>query len=240
MGLAHLPTIFAGRVSLGRSPQGQIASGGIARTGWNTQSAALLRSAEPQLSSLNLETPVCADNGREVTGQRGHLRNQQNRETMARSYWLFGTRLTVLATQDDTAGRYDLVENIMPPGAQIPPHRHTRYSEHLHVVEGEVTVWISDRKVVLGHGESIFFPAGIPHSGVASADVETRILLVASPSGFARLITEAGTPDEGQGVPPATASDVDRLRRVGAELGDELVGQLGDFPEIDRDPDYAD
>jgi quercetin dioxygenase-like cupin family protein len=149
---------------------------------------------------------------------------------MANSYWLFGTRLIVLVNQEDTGGRYDLVENIMPPGARIPPHRHTRYSEHLHVVEGEVTVWTGDRKVVLRQGESIFIPIGTPHSGVASADVETRVLVVSSPGGLARLVTEAGTPDAGLGIAPGPTFDLDRVRRIGAELGDEMVGRLGDFP----------
>jgi quercetin dioxygenase-like cupin family protein len=148
---------------------------------------------------------------------------------MARSYWLFGTRLIVLATHDETGGRYDLVENVMPPGTRIPPHRHTRYSEHLHVVEGEVTVWTDEREVVLRQGESIFFPMGTPHSGVASADVETRVLLVGSPGGLARLVTEAGTPDAGLGMPPGITFDIERVRRLSAELGDEMIDRLGDF-----------
>jgi quercetin dioxygenase-like cupin family protein len=148
---------------------------------------------------------------------------------MARCYWLFGTRLIVLATQDETGGRYDLVENVMPPGTRIPPHRHTRYSEHLHVVEGEVTVWTDERKVVLHQGESVFIPMGTVHFGVASGDVGSRLLLVSSPGGLARLVTEAGTPDEGLGMPPGPTFDMDRVRRVGAELGDELIARLGDF-----------
>jgi len=149
---------------------------------------------------------------------------------MARSYWLFGTRFIVLASQEETEGRYDLVENVMPPGARIPPHRHTRYSEHLHVIEGEVTVWAGEDKVVLRHGESVYIPMGTPHSGVVSAEGEARVLLVGSPGGLARLVADAGTPDEEYRVPPPMSADLDRIRRVGAELGDEPVAQLGDFP----------
>jgi hypothetical protein len=91
-------------------------------------------------------------------------------------------------------------------------------------VEEELTAWAGERKVVLGHGESVFIPVGTPHSLAATGDGQTRILVVASPSGFARLVTEGGTPEEGQGMPPAASFDMDRFLRVAAELGDELIG----------------
>jgi quercetin dioxygenase-like cupin family protein len=146
---------------------------------------------------------------------------------MRTSYWLFGNRLIVLASHADTAGRYDLVENVSPPGAQVPPHRHTRYSEQLYVVEGELTARVGERTVVLRHGENVFIPAGTPHSLAFTGDDQTRVLVVASPSGFARLVTEGGTPDEGQGMPPAASFDRDRFLRIAAELGDELLGPPG-------------
>jgi quercetin dioxygenase-like cupin family protein len=149
---------------------------------------------------------------------------------MRTSYWLFGTRLIVLASHADTAGRYDLVENVLPSGAQIPPHRHSRYSEQLYVVEGELTAWAGERKVLLRHGETIFIPVGTLHSLAATSDGQTRVLVVASPSGFARLVTETGTPDQGQGMPPAASFDMDRFLRVTADLGDELVGPPGALP----------
>jgi quercetin dioxygenase-like cupin family protein len=149
---------------------------------------------------------------------------------MRTSYWAFGTRLIVLASHADTAGCYDLVENVLPPGARIPPHRHTRYSEQLYVVEGELTAWDGERKVVLRDGESIFIPVGTPHSLAATGDGQTRVLVVASPSGFACLVTEGGTPDKGQGMPPAASFDMDRFLRVAAELGDELLDPPGALP----------
>ena len=149
---------------------------------------------------------------------------------MRNSYWLFGTRLIVLASHADTAGRYDLVENVLPPGAQIPPHRHTRYSEQLYVVAGELTAWVGERKVVVRHGENVFIPASTPHSLAATGDGQTHVLVVASPSGFARLVTETGTPDEGQGMPPTESFDMDLFLRVAAELGDELVDPPGTLP----------
>jgi quercetin dioxygenase-like cupin family protein len=59
---------------------------------------------------------------------------------MTQSFWFFGSCLTILADRTTTAGQYDLIEGYFPPGSQTPPHRHTRYSEQLYVLEGEFTV----------------------------------------------------------------------------------------------------
>ena len=68
---------------------------------------------------------------------------------MRKSYWFLGHHQTILAGAADTEGRYDLAEGRFPAGTQIPPHVHRRYSEHFYVLEGELTVWVGRRKVVL-------------------------------------------------------------------------------------------
>jgi quercetin dioxygenase-like cupin family protein len=69
-----------------------------------------------------------------------------------RTFWFLGNRLTVLADHTETGGRYDLIEGRQPAGDQTPPHRHTRHDEQLYVVDGELTVWVGKRKVVLHDG----------------------------------------------------------------------------------------
>ena len=74
---------------------------------------------------------------------------------MAQSFWLFGSRLNIIADHTTTKGQYDLIEGYFPPGTQTPLHRrHTRYSEQLYVLEGEFTVWAGENKFVLSAGES--------------------------------------------------------------------------------------
>ena len=142
---------------------------------------------------------------------------------MKNSWWLFGTRLSVLADQTNTGGRYDLVEGWFSAGTQTPPHRHGAYAEQLYVLDGEFTVWAGGQKVVLSPGDDLLIPAGTAHVVAATGDGPGRALVVASPSGFARLVTEVGTPDERGEMPPA-ATDMDLLLRVSAELGDEYLG----------------
>ena len=55
---------------------------------------------------------------------------------MKNAYWLFGTRLSVLADQAHTGGRYDLIEGWFSPGTRTPPHRHSPYAEQLYTLDG--------------------------------------------------------------------------------------------------------
>jgi quercetin dioxygenase-like cupin family protein len=148
---------------------------------------------------------------------------------MRKSYWLDGNRFSVIAGPAATEERYDLVEGWFPTGARVPLHRHGRYSEQIYVLDGEYTVWVGKRKTVLHAGDDVVIPPGTAHTFHVTAG-PGRALVVASPSGFARLVTEVGTPDEGSGVPPAP-TDMDLLKRVSAELGDEILGPPGALPE---------
>jgi quercetin dioxygenase-like cupin family protein len=148
---------------------------------------------------------------------------------MRQSYWFGGTRLSVLAGAAETEGRYDLIDGWFPAGAQVPPHRHQRYSEHVYVLRGEFTVWVGKRKTVLRPGADVFIPPGTAHAlHVTGAG---RAIVIAAPSGFARLVTEVGVPDDGSGVPPSAPTDMELFHRVAAELGDELLGPPGALPE---------
>ncbi len=143
---------------------------------------------------------------------------------MTKSFWLLGSRLTILADHTTTDGKYDLIEGYFTPGTQTPPHRHTRYSEQLYVLEGEFTVWAGENKVVLGVGESFFIPPNTIHVVAALSDKPVRGLVVAAPSAFAQLIEATGTLNENE------ETDLALFMRVSSEIGDETLGAPGDIP----------
>lgn len=145
---------------------------------------------------------------------------------MTKFFWLFGSRLNILADVSTTEGKYDLIEGYFTPGTQTPPHRHTRYSEQLYVLEGEFTVWAGKEKVVLSAGESFFIPPSTPHVVAALSDKPARGLVVAAPSAFARLIEEVGT------LSQTETPDMALFERISAEIGDETLGAPGDLPPI--------
>jgi quercetin dioxygenase-like cupin family protein len=142
---------------------------------------------------------------------------------MNNAFWLLGTHVQILADRAATDGRYDLIEGTFLPGVATPLHRHTTYSEHLYVLEGEFTVHTETTTVVLKPCDSFHIPQGVAHT-VVSGPAGARGLVVASPSGFARLIQEAGTPAESASVLPTTPPDMEAFGRASLEIGDELVG----------------
>jgi quercetin dioxygenase-like cupin family protein len=143
---------------------------------------------------------------------------------MTQSFWFFGSRLSIVADHTTTGGKYDLIEGYFPQGSQTPPHRHTRYSEQLYVLEGEFTVWAGEKKVVLNAGESFLIPPSTTHVVAALGDLPARGLVVAAPSAFARLIAAVGTVDE------TAVPDMALFERISVEIGDELLGLPGDLP----------
>jgi quercetin dioxygenase-like cupin family protein len=74
---------------------------------------------------------------------------------MTQFLWFFGTCFRIITDHTATSGQYDLLEGYFLPGKQTPLHRHTRYSEQLYVLEGEVTVWAGENKVVLSAADSL-------------------------------------------------------------------------------------
>jgi mannose-6-phosphate isomerase-like protein (cupin superfamily) len=148
---------------------------------------------------------------------------------MTQSFWLFGSYLTILADHTATVGQYDLIEGYFPPGTQTPPHRHSRYSEQLYVLEGEFTVWAGENKVVLSTGENFLIPVGIPHVVATIGDRPAHGLTIAAPSAFARLIAATGTQDRAEKLDRAL------FDRISAEIGDEILGPLGTLPSMAED-----
>jgi quercetin dioxygenase-like cupin family protein len=146
---------------------------------------------------------------------------------MTQSFWFFGSCLTILADRTTTGGQYDLIEGYFPPGTQTPPHRHTRYSEQLYVIEGEIAVWLENQKTELSIGETFLIPLDIPHVVAAIGDKPARGLVIAAPSAFARLIATVGTQER------ADAVDMELFDRISVEIGDEILGPPRTLPNAE-------
>jgi quercetin dioxygenase-like cupin family protein len=57
------------------------------------------------------------------------------------SQWENGNLTTNLAEKKDTNGAYFLMEAMLAPGTEPPPHVHTREDELPYVLEGAFDVW---------------------------------------------------------------------------------------------------
>ena len=62
---------------------------------------------------------------------------------------LAGDTYTILLTGKDTAGRYCLIDMLVPPGGGPPPHRHD-FEEMFTLLDGEIEVTFRGAKSEIG------------------------------------------------------------------------------------------
>ena len=62
-------------------------------------------------------------------------------------------------------------------------------------MDGELSVWLGKDQVSLRPGEQLTIPIGTAHVVSVIGDGPADALVIASPSGFARVISEAGVPN---------------------------------------------
>jgi quercetin dioxygenase-like cupin family protein len=148
---------------------------------------------------------------------------------MTQNYWLFGGRLSIHADEQKTNGTYDMIEGNMQKGMETPLHVHTKYSEHIYILKGEITIYTPQETVVLRPGDNYFIPINTPHAVTPTGDGDNRSLVVAYPSGFAELIRNVGTAENGDGsiVSEDPEATMQRFMAATAKIGDIILGPPG-------------
>lgn len=104
---------------------------------------------------------------------------------------IVGDTYTILVTGADTAGRYCLIDMLVPPGGGPAPHRHD-FEEMFTVLDGEIEANFRGRKSVVRTGETINIPANAPHEFHNVADRPARLLCLCSPAGQEVFFLEVG------------------------------------------------
>ena len=148
------------------------------------------------------------------------------------AYWLLSDLVTIRASGEETEGRFSLVEFLMPPDDMTPLHLHRHESQTVLVLEGEVTIWLPGVLRVLGHGECVHLPAGVPHTERVTSTEGARVLDIGLPAGFEKFIAAAGEPAVERTLPPPDRlpPDFERLAALAAEHDIELLGPPGELP----------
>jgi len=149
---------------------------------------------------------------------------------MSQTFWLFGTHLRILADGHQIESAYDLIEGQFPPNMETPLHLHTKYAEHIYVLEGEFTVYLGKEKITLTPGEHFLISPNTPHVVAASSKQINRALTIASPSGFAKLIRNIGIPGTDAVQAPDTPNDMGLFIEFSRESGDVILGSPGARP----------
>ena len=139
--------------------------------------------------------------------------------------WHLGALLTVKASSDHTGGRYALVEELGRKGMAPPLHVHSREDEALYVIDGELTVWVGDRRMATPAGAFAFLPRHIPHAFRIESET-ARFLNLITPGGMEGFFREVGVPAPQLVIPPPLDGppDVAAIAAAAARYGTEILG----------------
>jgi quercetin dioxygenase-like cupin family protein len=142
----------------------------------------------------------------------------------APAYWSLGTLMAMRATAEQTGGAFSLMEEVMPKGAEPPPHVHHAEDEAFYLLEGALTVRVGDEKFTAEPGAFVFCPREIPHLLTVETDV-VRILTLCTPGGLDRMFVELGEPAPTRTPPPPPSGppDIERVVRVAGSYGAEIL-----------------
>src|SRR6202035_631786 len=104
---------------------------------------------------------------------------------------LAGDTYTILLTGEDTAGRYCLIDMLVPPGGGPPSHRHD-FEEMFSILEGEIEVTFRGLQSILRTGETANIPANAPHHFRNVSQRTARLLCLCSPAGQEEFFLSVG------------------------------------------------
>lgn len=116
--------------------------------------------------------------------------------------WWTGCLATIKLTSAQTAGRFSLVETVLPPQVPVPAHLHTEQDELFYVLAGELTFRIDGREMRAPEGTTVFVPRGTPHAFATSSSAPARYLFLHTPGGLDEFVRATSEPAPTHTVPP--------------------------------------
>jgi quercetin dioxygenase-like cupin family protein len=104
-----------------------------------------------------------------------------------------GDTYTILVSGAQTAGRYCLIDMLVPDGSGPPPHRHD-FEEMFTLLEGELEFTFRGNKTVVRAGETVNIPANAPHVFKNKSGKTVRMLCMCTPAGQEEFFMQVGEP----------------------------------------------
>jgi quercetin dioxygenase-like cupin family protein len=156
------------------------------------------------------------------------------------SQWENGNLTTNLAEKKHTNGAFFLVEALLAPGTEPPPHVHSREDELFYVLEGEFDVYVGKEAFKVEAGESVFLPRFKPHAFVIRSP-RLHVLALFTPAGLEEAFRGMSTPAQRLELPTgAVTYSTGNLKQTAQRLGEygarfltpaEVTEQLPLYPK---------
>lgn len=137
------------------------------------------------------------------TGENPSLQPQPSltSNTSAPAFWFGDSLWTMLATGDQTAGQYTLIEQLCPKDSGPPPHVHEWQDEAIYLLEGEMTFYAGGQIINAQAGSLVSIPRGTVHNFRVESET-ARILNFYVPANIDRFVIQMGTPAKTRTLPP--------------------------------------
>jgi quercetin dioxygenase-like cupin family protein len=116
-----------------------------------------------------------------------------------------GGAYTILLSGSQTAGRYCLIDMLVPDGGGPPPHRHD-FEEMFTLLDGELEFTFRSETQTVRAGSTVNIPANAPHAFKNRSGKAARMLCLCAPSGQEELFMAIGFPVDGRTAPPPKVS----------------------------------
>jgi mannose-6-phosphate isomerase-like protein (cupin superfamily) len=147
--------------------------------------------------------------------QRHVVLNRAASHELARTRWGEEARARVAGSETD--GQYAILDYSGPEHFGPPRHIHHREDEIFHVVEGTAVLWSPDGTNIVGPGDVVALPKGVPHTWRSFGSGRMRLAVTVVPSGFEHYFPQIAA----SGL---ELSDIDGLTKLAAGMGIEVVG----------------
>lgn len=124
-----------------------------------------------------------------------------------------GASLGYKISSHDTAGKWSLLEYLVPPNFAGPPlHWHKVTHELFYVLAGTLTFRLGD-EVLMGEPDSmVYIPKGILHTFSNQQDKPARFLIFITPGGFDEYFKELAALAQSEPTwPPKDRSKLEKL-----------------------------
>ena len=136
--------------------------------------------------------------------------------------------MTLLATAEDTQGKFALIEAVARRRNDPPPHIHHREEETFYVLEGEMTFSVGGQTIKATPGTMVCLPRDVAHSFAIDSE-QVRMLILLTPAGFEGWFKEFSVPASAMTlppqveVPPRRHTKIQRMLESSPRYGIEIV-----------------
>lgn len=142
----------------------------------------------------------------------------------------------MLATGDQTAGQYTVIEQLCPKDSGPPPHVHEWQDEAIYLLEGEITFHAGGQIIRAIAGSLVSIPRGTIHNFRVESET-ARILNFYAPADIDRFVMQMGTPAKTRTLPPKDLPaqfDPQKQQALFDQLQEWYTQKWVDTPDIFR------